>query len=56
MLPVPPYKPGKYPPSNLYPRFGDSGTLPPQFRQQNEHLQAMIARRKASQQLLAVAP
>jgi hypothetical protein len=53
MLPVPPYKPGKYPPSNLFPRFGDSGTIPPQFRQQNEHLQAMIARRKASTQLLA---
>ena len=53
MLPVPPYKPGKYPPSNLYPHFGDSGTIPPQFRQQNEHLQAMIARRKATQQLLA---
>jgi hypothetical protein len=53
MLPVPPYKPGKYPPSTLFPRFGDSGTIPPQFRQQNEHLQAMIARRKASQQLLA---
>ena len=54
MLPASPYKPGKYPPSSLYPRFGDSGTLPPQFRRSgNEHLQAMIARRAASQKLLA---
>ena len=53
MLPVTSYKPGKYPPSNLYPRFGDAGSLPPQFRKQNEHLQAMIARRKATTQLLA---
>ena len=53
MLPAPHYKPGKYPPSSLYPRFGDAGSLPPQFRKGNEHLQAMIARRKASTQLLA---
>ena len=54
MLPVTPYKAQKYPPSRLFPRFGDAGSLPPQYRRGgNEHLQAMIARRQASQKLLA---
>jgi len=53
MLPVTPYKALKYPPSNLFPRSGDAGSLPPQYRRGgNEHLQAMIARRQASQKLL----
>ena len=53
MLSVPPHKPGKYPPSNLYPRFGASGTLPPQFRKGNEHLQAMLDRKKGVTDILA---
>ena len=54
MLPVTPYKAQKYPPSRLFPRFGDAGSLPPQYRRGgNEHLQAMIARRQASQKLMA---
>ena len=54
MLPVTPYKAQKYPPSNLFPRFGNAGSLPPQYRRGgNEHLQAMLARRQASQKLLA---
>ena len=54
MLPVSPYKALKYPPSNLFPRFGNAGSLPPQYRRaSSEHQQAMLARRQASQKLLA---
>ena len=54
MLPATHYKPGKYPPpGNLYPRFGDSGQLPPQFRSGGEHLQAMLHRKKGMTDILA---